>query len=151
MDFLKIIQEGREDEFKVKYSQKFTPEQINSIVKMVPTKFLDWAGKHLDSINFDSTIPKLSVALKTFDKISSNLPITDINGYKSIIDLINGLVNYEQRVRRNIRKVEGGNVVHEDDRFFVVNPLTHDSSCYYGKGTKWCTAADSDYQFKKYN
>ncbi len=151
MDFLKIIQEGREDEFKTKYSQKFTPEQISSIVKMVPTKFLEWAGKNLDSINFDNTLPKLSVALKTFDKISSNLPITDINGYKSIIDLINGLISYEQRVRRNIRKVEGGNVVHEDDRFFVVNPLTHDSSCYYGKGTKWCTAADSDYQFKKYN
>jgi hypothetical protein len=29
--------------------------------------------------------------------------------------------------------------------------LNYESSCYYGKGTKWCTAADSDHQFKQYN
>ena len=33
----------------------------------------------------------------------------------------------------------------------MVNPLTHDTSCYYGKGTKWCTAASTDHQFKRYN
>jgi hypothetical protein len=29
--------------------------------------------------------------------------------------------------------------------------LNHEASCYYGKGTKWCTAAATDTQFKKYN
>jgi len=33
----------------------------------------------------------------------------------------------------------------------VVNPLNHESSCYYGKGTKWCTAAETDSHFKRYN
>lgn len=151
MDFSNIIQESRVDDFKVKFSQKFSPENLKKIIDTVPQKYLEWAGKNIGEINFDSNLSKLSVALKTFDKISSNLPITDINGYKSIVELINALVSYEQKPRREVRKVEGGNVVQEDDRFFVVNPLTHGASCYYGKGTKWCTAADSDYQFKQYN
>ena len=151
MDFSNIIQESRVDDFKVKFSQKFSPENLKKIIDTVPQKYLEWVGKNIGEINFDSNLSKLSVALKTFDKISSNLPITDINGYKSIVELINALVSYEQKPRREVRKVEGGNVVQEDDRFFVVNPLTHEASCYYGKGTKWCTAADSDYQFKQYN
>ena len=151
MNISKILQESRVDDFKVKFSNKFSSENLQKIIENVPQKYLDWAGKNIGEINFDSNLSKLSVALKTFDKISSNLPITDINGYKSIVELINALVSYEQKPRREVRKVEGGNVVQEDDRFFVVNPLTHGASCYYGKGTKWCTAADSDYQFKQYN
>jgi len=151
MDFSNIIQESRVDDFKSKFSQKFSPENLKKIIDTVPQKYLEWVGKNIGEINFEGNLSKLSVALKTFDKISSNLPITDINGYNSIVELINALVSYEQKPRREIRKVEGGNVVHEDGRFFVVNPLTHGASCYYGKGTKWCTAADSDHQFKKYN
>jgi hypothetical protein len=29
--------------------------------------------------------------------------------------------------------------------------LDHNASCYYGKGTKWCTAAETDSHFKRYN
>ena len=42
-------------------------------------------------------------------------------------------------------------MVYDDGKYFVVNPLNHDASCYYGKGTKWCTAAETDTHFKKYN
>ena len=151
MDFLKLIQEGRVDDFKAKYSQKFGGENINKIVSSVPQKYLDWVGKNLDVVNFNDTIGKLTDALNKFEKISSNLPITDLTQYKSVGQLLNALSEYEGRQRRNVKKVEGGNVVYDDGRYFVVNPLTHESSCYYGKGTKWCTAAETDTHFKKYN
>jgi len=151
MDFSEIILESRVDEFKTKYGKKYSPEQLDKIVDNVPKKFLDWVGKHFESINFQTNFQSLVQYLREFEKISSNLPLTDINSYKNITELYNALHEYANKPRRNVRKVEGGNVVHEDDRFFVVNPLTHDASCYYGKGTKWCTAADSDYQFKQYN
>ena len=41
--------------------------------------------------------------------------------------------------------------MYDDGRYFIVNPLTLDSSCYYGKGTKWCTAAANNEQFNRYN
>lgn len=151
MDFLKLIQEGRVDEFKSKYSQKFGANNLDSIVKSVPQKYLDWVGKHLDTMNFDENLSKVSDALNKFEKISSNLPMTDLGQYKNVGQLLSALSEYENRQRREVKKVEGGNVVYDDGRYFVVNPLTHQSSCYYGKGTKWCTAAESDHHFKRYN
>lgn len=151
MDFLKLIQEGRVDDFKAKYSQKFGTDNANKIIVAVPQKYLDWAGKHLDMVNFEENFSKVAQALQKFEKISSNLPITDLFQYKNIGQLLSALSEYYNRQRRVVNKVEGGNVVYDDGRYFVVNPLTHDSSCYYGKGTKWCTSADTDHQFKKYN
>jgi hypothetical protein len=151
MDLLKIIQEGRTDDFKSKYGQKFSPEIINRIISNVTPKFLPWVGKVMDSINFEDNFLKLTQALNKFEKISSNLPKTDINQYQTLAELTGAITDYENKSRRNVKKVEGGNVVYDDGRFFVVNPLNHEASCYYGKGTKWCTAAETDTHFKKYN
>ena len=151
MDFLNLIQEGRVDDFKSKYGQKFSPEIINKIISNVTPKFLQWVGKVMDSINFEDNFLKLTQALNKFEKISSNLPKTDINQYQTLAELTGAITDYENKSRRNVKKVEGGNVVYDDGRFFVVNPLNHEASCYYGKGTKWCTAAETDTHFKKYN
>jgi hypothetical protein len=151
MEFSNILQESRLSDFKTKYIQKLGGENVAKIIKGVPQKYLDWVGKVLDSINFDDNFDIVSQAVNKFEKIASNLPITDLYQYKNAGELLNALSEYDNKQRRTIRKVEGGNVVYEDDRFFVVNPLTYESSCYYGKGTKWCTASDTDSQFNKYN
>ncbi len=70
MDFLKIIQEGRVDDFKAKYSQKFGGENINKIISSVPQKYLDWVGKHMDGVNFEDNLSKVSEALNKFVKIN---------------------------------------------------------------------------------
>ena len=42
-------------------------------------------------------------------------------------------------------------IVHDDEVKMVVIPLTKDASCFYGKGTKWCTSAtESKNYFIKY-
>ena len=151
MKFSKIILENRIDDFKSAYSRKYTPEQLKKIIDLIPQKFLMWVGNNFDSVNFNENFPSLQNALNTFVRIGSNLPQTDLNEYKNVGQLIEAIKDYEGKIRREVKKVEGGNVVYEDPRFFVVNPLTHQSSCYYGKGTKWCTAADTDHQFTQYN
>ena len=150
MDFVKLIQEGRVDDFKSKYGKKFG-EKTNEIISNIPHKFLDWVGKNLDNINIEENLQKAIQGLKKFEKISSNLPITDLYQYKSLGQLLSALSEYEQRLRRKVKPVNGGNVVYDDGRYFIVNPLTLDSSCYYGRGTKWCTAAASNSQFSRYN
>ena len=151
MDFLKLIQEGRVDEFKSKYGQRFTPDRLDLILSKVKPKYLTWIGKVFDNINFEENFAKLIESLIKFDKISNNLPKTDINQYQNLSELLDVINIYENRNRRDVRQVEGGNVVFDDGRFFVVNPLDYKASCYYGKGTKWCTAAETDTHFKKYN
>jgi predicted nuclease with TOPRIM domain len=151
MKFSKILIEGRVEDFETKYTQKYGAQNVQRIVNMVTPKYLEWAGKNLDSVNFDENYGKLVAALNNFDKISHNLPQTDINQYKSLEQLLTAIENYNNTTRREVEKHEGGNVVYNDDRFYVVNPLTHQASCYYGKGTKWCTAATGDEHFKRYN
>ena len=151
MKFSKLIIENKADEFKSKFSNKFTPEQQSKILDNVPQKYWDWVGKNFDTINFSSNFQDLVSKLREFEKISSNLPKTDINSYKSVEEIYNALNQYNSRPRRDYKEMEGGKVVFDDGRFFVVNPQTHQSSCHYGRGTKWCTVADSDYQFNQYN
>lgn len=151
MEFSNILQESRLSDFKTKYIQKLGAENIAKIIKGAPQKYLDWVGKVMDGINFDENFEKVSNAVSRFEKVASNLPITDLYQYKTAGQLFSALSDYDNKQRRTVRKVEGGNVVYEDERFFVVNPLTYKSSCYYGKGTKWCTASDTDSQFNKYN
>lgn len=151
MQFSELIIESREDDFKKKYSKKFSPQNLEKIAKDVAPKYLDWVGKVMDEINFDETFSKLSPTVKRFQNISTNLPQTDINQYKSFGDLYNAITSYDSRIRREVKQVKGGNVVYDDGVYFVVNPLNYESSCYYGKGTKWCTAAETDSHFKRYN
>lgn len=151
MKFSEYILEGRVDDFKSKYGKKFTPENLEKITKMVAPKYLSWVGKVFDEVGFDSKFKDLVGALKRFETISTNLPLTDINQYKSLDELTNAIRTYDNRVRRDVKEVKGGKVVYDDGRFFVVNPLNYESSCYYGKGTKWCTAAETDTHFKRYN
>ena len=155
MKFSEYILEGRVDDFKTKYGKKFTQDVLNKISNTISPKYLDWVGKVMDTAivndNVDEILNRLSITLNGFDKIASNLSKTDINQYQSLDELNNELLSYKNKPRREYKQVEGGNVVYENDRFMVVNPLTHKTSCYYGKGTKWCTAADSDHHFNNYN
>ena len=151
MDFIKLIKEGRKEDFVLKYSKKYSPEQIKRILTMVQPKFYEWVGKNLDTINFDESFSKVYPALEFFEKNSGNLIQSDLYQYKSIEDLLNAISEFQKKQRRIVKKVKGGNVVYDGSRFFVVNPLTHDASCYYGQGTKWCTAASTDTHFNSFN
>lgn len=151
MKFFQILRESRVEDFKQNYGKKFNAQQLQKIVDNVPQKFIDWVGKNFDTINFDSNFYDLVNKLREFDKISSNLPLTDINSYQNLEQLSSALMNYSNRPRRDYKEIEGGKVVFDDGRYFVVNPQTHQASCHYGRGTKWCTVADSDYQFQTYN
>ena len=122
MDYMNFIQEGRIDDFKGKYKQKFSPENLEKIVTKVPQKYFEWVGKVFDNINFDENFAKLVEALERFEKISTNLPKTDITQYQNADELIDALDKYNNRVRRDVTKVQGGNVVYDDGKFFVVNP-----------------------------
>jgi hypothetical protein len=151
MQFSELIIESREDDFKKKYSKKFSAQNLEKIVKSIAPKYLDWVGKVMDEINFDETFSKVVPTVTRFNNISTNLPQTDINQYNSFNELYDSITKYDSRIRRDVKQVKGGNVVYDDGVFFVVNPLNYESSCYYGKGTKWCTAAETDSHFKRYN
>ncbi len=116
-------------------------------------KYLEWIARdYMNSIvQNDLYLEMVLDAVETFDRKRNNLKIKDLYSYNSYTDLNDALDNLKKR-QRVIKTHEQSEVIYEDDRFKVVVPESHDASCYYGAGTKWCTAAkDSDYQFKNYN
>lgn len=150
MKFIELIFEGREDDFRATYVNKFSPEKLEAIINMsndVPggNKFLTFLGKVLPNTVsqgiLDDTVKPI---LKKFVAIGSNLEIKDINQYKTFAELNDAINQYENRIRREVQTIEGADLVYEDERFTVVAPLTTKASCYYGAGTKWCTASSAD-------
>jgi hypothetical protein len=151
MKFIELIFEGREDDFKTTYGNKFSPEKLEAIINMVNeipngSKFLTFLGKVLPNTGFSQGILDDTVkpVLKKFVAIGPNLEIKDINQYKTFAELKNAINQYENRIRREVQTIEGADIVYENDQFTVVAPLTTAASCYYGAGTKWCTSSSAD-------
>ena len=150
MKFINLLLEGREEDFKTTYGKKFSPEKLDAIIKMVNeipngSKFLTFLGRVLPQTVPDGLLDeKVKDTLKKFVSIGSNLQIKDINQYKTFAELYSAIEEYETRIRRTVKSIEGADIVYENDQFTVVAPLTTAASCYYGAGTKWCTASSAD-------
>jgi hypothetical protein len=149
MSFLKkILLESRESDFKTKYASKFSEEELEKIIgicKTIPngSKFYGFLGRTLPPQLTDELIEKTKQLLKKFVSVAPSLEKTDINQYESLSELAKEIKKHEGKARRQVNAVEGSNVVYEDERFTVVNPITHKASCYYGAGTKWCTSSET--------
>jgi hypothetical protein len=147
MKFIELLIEGRISDFKQKFVKKFSPEQIEEIIDTSQSlggrnKYLVWIGNVLESDNdFNINLQRVKGLLKIFNDQSENFQVKDIYKYSSIDDLSNAVKELENRVRRQVKSVEGADIIYEDDRFVVVAPLDYKASCYYGAGSKWCTAS----------
>ena len=150
MKFINLLLEGREEDFKTTYGKKFSPEKLDAIIKMVNeipngSKFLTFLGRALPPTIAGGLLDeKIKDTLKKFVSIGPNLQIKDINQYKTFAELYSAIEEYETRIRRTVKSIEGADIVFENDQFTVVAPLTTTASCYYGAGTKWCTASSAD-------
>jgi hypothetical protein len=108
-------------------------------------------GKVVNPRNFNADLNIVVKLLEKFSTISQNLSLKDINQYDKISTLKKVLDDYDNRIRREIKTVDDADVVYEDDEMIVVSPKTHKSSCYFGSGTKWCTAASDSGHYDRYN
>ena len=157
MNLSKVLLEGRKDEFLSKYQNKFNKEEIKKIFLLSRElssnqKFLNFLGKVISSENLNDDLIKAKIAVEKFIRFQKNLEIKDINQYETLKDISDAIIKHENKVRRDVKKIDGADVVYEDDRFTVISPKTHDASCYYGTGSKWCTAAkSSESHFQTYN
>jgi hypothetical protein len=164
MKLLQLLFEGKVDDFKKIFKDKYTtPEQIDAIIRVSSEiepkhKYLIWLGKSLtkpvfnNEIAFAEELAETQELLMKFNKISSNLPIKDILQYKSLSELDEAIKTYENKPRRIIKKVDGADIIYDSDDYTIIHPKEYNASCFYGKGSKWCTASEeSDKQWKSYN
>ena len=158
MKFLKLIlSEGRREDFLARFRQKFSDNDLKNIIRLSQdlapnNKFLLFLGNALNPSDVESQLNKAKELINKFIKYQNVLDQRDINQYKSLEDIQYAISAHENKVRRDVKKLEGADQVYEDDTFSIVTPQTHKASCYYGAGTKWCTASmNGDTHFDRYN
>ena len=119
-------------------------------------KYLDWISKNFEADGseeggFNNNLKEILLAVSKFDNQSQRLSIKDLNQYKDIDQLFDALKKLGETARRTVDITDDVEKVYEDNRFVVVVPKTHTASCYYGAGTKWCTASkDTTSHFSTY-
>ena len=166
MSLKTILLEGRVEDVYTKRISDGSP-QIEKIYydEIVPGsasinpnhKYLDWISKNWSPTDVDNrggvthNLKEILLAVSKFDTQNQRLKIKDLNQYRDIDQLFDVLQKLGQTARRTVEISDEVDRIYEDNRFVVVVPKTHKSSCYYGAGTKWCTASkDSDTHFSSY-
>lgn len=156
MGFLHFLFEGKVDDFKKIFKDKYTtPEQMDAIIRVSSEiepkhKYLIWLAKSLtkpvfnNEIAFAEELANAQELLMKFNRMGSNLPIKDISQYKSLSELAEAIKIYENRTRRTIKKVDGADIIYDDDEYTIIHPKEYKASCFYGQGSKWCTASEDN-------
>jgi len=116
-------------------------------------KYLMWLAREYDKgPKSDAFSPKVKETLNHFHRYPEKYNERDINQYNSLKDLVKASQEAQQNISKREQKRTGAKKVYEDDSYLVVVPTTHEASCFYGAGTKWCTASsDRDGHFNNYS
>jgi len=165
-----LLTEDRVSQVKEKYdipAQVWEPMVSGSAAIAKNHKYLEWLAKvwkeyvstpeNIETQDREGHIWRgvLNGTLTTieeFDRVRRNLTKKDLYQYSDRQEVIDALEAWKKEKTRNIETHKESEVVFEDDRFKVVVPKSHTASCYYGAGTKWCTASkDADHHFTNYD
>lgn len=166
-----LLDEATTDEIKAKYYPNIPQNIFDRLVatdtitsnlnKGKVGKYAKWLLKLFNSDYLEfRDLENAEKYIKIYDKLlKSKKPVinSDINTYKSLDTLVYDIDDYLDDAE-NISKTDKAKriknqsrVIYSDNRFKVIELLSKEAACYYGKGTKLCTSSDtSDNYFDKY-
>jgi len=111
-----------------------------------------------DEMSLEDVISTVSEYLNKFNalKIKRHIkpPESDIGSYKTFNDFLNEVDQYQDPFASKEDKAERGkyDVIYDQDNLLILQPKDKTAACFFGRGTRWCTAATigSNY-FSNYN
>lgn len=108
------------------------------------------------SLKFEDATSRVTEPLQKFFKLVSKkqipAPNNDIGRIKDLAQLVQ-LVDQYPDVVDQPKDVNRGKAkpYYEDGDLRIIVPQDQTAACYYGQGTKWCTAAQQNNMFDRYN
>jgi hypothetical protein len=157
-----LIAEGRKEDLRKKYEQKFSANQDNldtidyalghPFLAQTNFKYGDFLLKNLNpNASVEEVIDSVEL-IRDFDRFKESLEEKDINKYD--LDGLQGVIdNHKSNSKSHLKKIDssGAKKIYEDSNILIVKPLTFEASCKYGSGTRWCTTmANSPTYFNQY-
>jgi len=97
--------------------------------------------------DFHKAKQRINQLNKNRKQAGKSLYPNDINQFKSLDELEGfidnlGLSSSEEKKREKEAALGGATIMQDDEDFFVIRPLTKESSCFFGRKTKWCISAE---------
>jgi hypothetical protein len=150
-----LIQEGRKEDLRKKYTEKFKeyPENLDFILGIADLedtnfKYADFVLKYTHPNASPEEVEEITELVKDFDRFKQSLEVKDINKY-DLDGLKLAIESHKETSKSQLKKVDtsGAKKIFEDKNILIVKPLTYEASCKYGAGTRWCTtmAGQSSY------
>ena len=165
-----LLVENRVSQVKEKYDIpiKVWEPMVSGSAAIAPNqKYLEWIARvwsekvstpenikiqKIDGTVWSGVLNGTLSTVEEFDRVRPNLKKKDLYQYSNRQEVVTALQDWEKEKTRNIETHSESEVVYEDDRFKVVVPNSHTASCYYGAGTRWCTASlDNPGHFTNYD
>lgn len=116
--------------------------------KDLPSKYYIWIAKQLSKEENKESIRDAVVKFDDLLKrnlIPQNLS-KDIGTYKTLGDLelaLDTINKTSKTQQKKEQKSSGVKILYSSNTFLLVQPLTPEASCLYGKHTKWCISGNN--------
>jgi hypothetical protein len=117
-----------------------------------------WDEMGLSGVPGASALARLAEGLANFDEIRRYLPSDrrDINRYLTADELLDACSSIPAAGTRELRRQRRRQAIADSDILFeqtgwkLVRLRSREAACWWGMGTRWCTAARSDNRFEMY-
>lgn len=103
----------------------------------------------------EDVVSTLADYLAKFDKLKRRKkiqpPRNDFNRYKSLEDFMDVVDEYpDEEAEAKPEEKKNATELYRDDKLIVTIPNDVEAACYYGQGTRWCTAGKNNNMFDYY-
>ena len=139
------------------------PAVMSDIMAMIekgdPTKnkqYSQWLARMYSKniIPLEDIQSKMFDALTKFHTLKLKKQIkpqhADLTQMKRPVDLLQAMADYEDPEEQVVDKGQSAEI-YADSSIRVIVPKDETAACYYGQGTRWCTAAKNNNMFKQYH
>lgn len=166
LDYIHTLIHSRGKEEREQEIERSGPKVISTIIDIIASKdptphkeYTQWlvrlyanGGLRIEDINRHEFLNTYDLGKKRKLIPSEYKDINQFKSYRSFENVISGLeskIKSESQVALPKGKAE---VLYNDSEVKIIHPEDTAAACYYGQGTRWCTAATKgDNYFNEYN
>jgi len=145
--------------YQIDKDERFIPSILAKIESADPTKNKEYTQAIVKmyasgGIKMEDITSTLADYLVKFHKLKTKKmikpPYNDLMRYSNVQDFYKAVEQFPdvEEKQENRGKAD---LVYNDAQLRIITPIDETSACYYGQGTRWCTAARNNNMFSHYN
>ena len=130
--------------------QEADPTPNKQYVQWIARTYANDASTKLEDVLDGYLFDSLTKFYKLVQRKKIPSPRNDINKYSNFGDFMSVMDEYPDPDAQQLKDKGTAFTLYEDDSWRVIVPQDEPAACYYGQGTRWCTAATKGNNMFKY-